>query len=50
MKQKLLFENLSPDHALLIGEVNNIFELEVSLLNWRNDFVCDVIGDKGSAH
>ena len=45
------FENLSPDHALLIGEVNNIFfELEVSLLNWRNDFVCDVIGDKGSAH
>ena len=45
------FENMSPDNAILFGKVNNVFfELEVSLLNWRNDFVCDVIGEKGSAH
>ena len=45
------FENLSPDHAIITGKVKNIVvELEVSLLSWRNDFVCDIIGDKGSAH
>jgi len=45
------FENLSPDHAILTGNIDNIFiELEVSLLSWKNDFICDVIGDKGSAH
>jgi len=45
------FENLSPDHAILTGNIDNIFiELEVSLLSWKNDFTCDVIGDKGSAH
>jgi len=48
---KFCFENLSPDHAILRGNIDNIFvELEVSLLSWKNDFVCDVIGDKGSAH
>ncbi len=45
------FENKSPDYAILIGRINNIFfELEVSLLNWRNDFVCEIIGNNGSAH
>lgn len=45
------FENLSPDHAILTGKIDNIFiELEVSLLSWKNDFICDVIGSKGSAH
>jgi len=45
------FENLSPDHAILTGKIDNIFiELEVSLLSWKNDFICDVIGNKGSAH
>jgi len=48
---KFCFENLSPDHAILRGNIDNIFvELEVSLLSWKNDFVCDIIGDKGSAH
>ncbi len=45
------FENLSPDHAILKGKIENIFiELEVSLLSWRNDFICDIVGDKASAH
>lgn len=45
------FENLSPDHAIIKGKIENIFfELEVSLLSWRNDFNCDIIGNKGSAH
>ncbi|OUU62660.1 MAG: hypothetical protein CBC22_03915 [Alphaproteobacteria bacterium TMED62] len=49
--KKFCFENSSPDHAIITGKINNIFfELEVSLLSWRNDFICDVIGDKGSGH
>ena len=48
---KFQFENLSPDHAIFRGKIDNIFiELEVSLLSWKNDFICDIIGDKGSAH
>ena len=36
---------------MITGKINNIFfELEVSLLSWRNDFICDTIGSKGSAH
>ena len=42
------FENSSPDHAILFGKINKIFfELEVSLLNWKNDFKCDILGEKG---
>jgi len=49
--ESFCFENMSPDHALLRGKINNIFvELEVSLMSWKNDFICDVIGSKGSAH
>ena len=34
-----------------VSEIKSIFfELEVSLLSWRNNFVCDIIGDKGSVH
>ena len=45
------FENLSPDHSIIKGKINSIFfELEVSLLSWRNNFVCDIVGDKGSVH
>jgi len=45
------FENSSPDHALLSGFIDNIFiELEISLVSWKNDFICDVVGEKGSAH
>ena len=45
------FENSSPDHSIITGKIDNIFfELEVSLLSWRNNFICDVIGDKGSGH
>ena len=48
---KFKFENLSPDHAILTGKIDNIYiELEVSLLSWKNDFICDIIGSKGSAH
>ena len=39
------------DKNILTGKIDNIFiELEVSLLSWKNDFICDVIGSKGSAH
>ena len=45
------FENSSPDHAILFGKINKVFfELEVSLLNWKNDFKCDILGEKGSVH
>ncbi len=48
---RFCFENVSPDHALLKGKIENIFfELEVSLLSWKNDFYCDIVGNKGSAH
>jgi scyllo-inositol 2-dehydrogenase (NADP+) len=45
------FENNAPDHAILLNKKNHpqiIFEM--SLLSWRNHFVCNVMGEKGSAH
>lgn len=45
------FENAAPDHVLIKNEVGPIkFELEVTLLSWKNHFVCDVLAEKGSAH
>ena len=45
------FENKSPDHAVLISE-NSIpkIELEMTYFMWRNDFTCDILAEKGSAH
>ena len=45
------FENKSPDHAVILLEINKIkIELEVTLCMWKNTFSCDLIGSKGSAH
>ena len=45
------FENQSPDHAVLISE-NSIpkIELEMTYFMWRNNFTCDILAEKGSAH
>ena len=45
------FENKSPDHAVLISE-NSIpkLELEMTYLMWINNFICDFLAEKGSAH
>ena len=45
------FENKSPDHAIILLEINKIkIELEMTLCMWKNTFSCDVIASKGSAH
>jgi scyllo-inositol 2-dehydrogenase (NADP+) len=44
------FENRAPDHAVFVLDGPPYIEAEVSLLSWRNDFVCDVYGEAGSAH
>lgn len=45
------FENSAPDHAVIINKCNQPqLNLEMSLLSWRNHFVCDVVAEKGSAH
>jgi scyllo-inositol 2-dehydrogenase (NADP+) len=45
------FENRAPDHVVLgsPGTTPQI-ELEMTLLNWRNHFTCDVFAENGSAH
>ena len=45
------FENKSPDHALLISEKSTPkIHLEMSYHMYRNDFVCELLASKGSAH
>lgn len=45
------FENRSPDHVVLGSHgATPQLELEMTLLNWRNHFTCDVFAEKGSAH
>ena len=45
------FENRAPDHVVLSarGAVPAV-DLEMTLLNWRNHFYCDILAEKGSAH
>jgi predicted dehydrogenase len=45
------FENRAPDHVVL-GSAGGLpqLELEMTLLNWRNHFTCDVFAENGSAH
>ncbi len=45
------YENRHLDYALMQSSTASpkIF-LEVSLLQWKNDFACDLVGSKGSAH
>jgi scyllo-inositol 2-dehydrogenase (NADP+) len=47
------FENHAPDHVQLAGGGANgspTFDLEMTLLSWRNHFTCDVYAEKGTAH
>jgi scyllo-inositol 2-dehydrogenase (NADP+) len=45
------FENRAPDHVV-VGKEGSLprLELEMTLLSWRNHFVCDVFAERGSAH
>jgi predicted dehydrogenase len=45
------FENRSPDHVVIASRRSEPrLELEMTLLSWRNHFICDVFAEKGSAH
>jgi scyllo-inositol 2-dehydrogenase (NADP+) len=45
------FENRSFDHVVIgAGGGRPTFELEMTLLSWRNYFSCDIFAEKGSAH
>ncbi len=45
------FENAAPDHVIIACETSvPRFELEMTLLSWRNHFTCDIFAEKGSAH
>ncbi len=44
------FENQAPDHAIIVNKSSKPqFLFEMSLLSWRNHFVCQMIGEKGNA-
>jgi len=45
------FENQAPDHVVLANEtMRPKIELEMTLLQWRNHFTCDILAEKGSLH
>jgi scyllo-inositol 2-dehydrogenase (NADP+) len=45
------FENRAPDHVVIMSKTARPkMEFEMTLLSWRNDFSCDVIAEKGTAH
>lgn len=45
------FENKSPDHVLLSNETTlPKILLEMTLLQWRNHFTCDILAEHGSLH
>jgi predicted dehydrogenase len=45
------FENRAPDHVVLASKTSKPqLELEMTLLNWRNHFTCDLFAEKGSVH
>ena len=44
------YENQSPDHVVFGSTGRPFFELEATLLSWRNTFTIDVLAAKGSAH
>jgi predicted dehydrogenase len=44
------FENAAFDHVVVGAEGDPVLELEMTLLAWRNDFTCDVLAERGSAH
>jgi predicted dehydrogenase len=43
------FENRAPDHAMLVCKHSKPqLAFEMSLLSWRNHFVCEMVGEKGA--
>ena len=45
------FENRAPDHVVIAAPgLKPGIELEMTLLNWRNHFTCDIFAENGSAH
>jgi scyllo-inositol 2-dehydrogenase (NADP+) len=44
------FENRAPDHVVFGSHGTPQFECEMTLLNWRNHFTCDMFGSAGSLH
>jgi scyllo-inositol 2-dehydrogenase (NADP+) len=45
------FENRAADHVIIANEsMRPRIELEMTLLMWRNDFSCDILAEKGTAH
>jgi scyllo-inositol 2-dehydrogenase (NADP+) len=44
-------ENRAPDHVVIGSDAARPkLELEMTLLNWRNHFTCDLFAENGSAH
>jgi len=45
------FENRAPDHAIFIADNRRPrIELEMTLCMWRNQFTCDILAERGTAH
>lgn len=45
------FENNAPDQVIIVNKLAKPqLLLEMSLLSWRNHFVCNLVAEKGSAH
>src|ERR1700758_1837485 len=45
------FENRAPDHVVIDSQSSTpALELEMTLLNGRNHFTCDIFAEKGTAH
>tara|TARA_B100000579_G_C22768498_1_gene822746 strand:- start:312 stop:1229 length:918 start_codon:yes stop_codon:yes gene_type:complete len=45
------FENKVYDHAVIQNQKSKIrIELEMTLCMWKNNFTCDILAEKGSAH
>jgi predicted dehydrogenase len=45
------FENRSPDHVVFASNTTKPrLEFEMTLLNWRNHFTCNILAENGTAH
>ena len=44
------FENRAYDHLTFGARGHPVFEMEITLLSWRNHFTADVYAERGSAH
>jgi predicted dehydrogenase len=45
------FENRAPDHVVFASNTTRPrLEFEMTLLNWRNHFTCNILAENGTAH